>query len=132
MAGIPGQNHPSDGGGGGGGGGPDGAAGTHGLDDYNGTNGGSGSNTIPLGSATAEPRSAGHGYISISYTNENGILFDGGVVTVSEGRVRHEFRNPGEYNLVSIYQFTRSRTKKCQEAINKSTNWDKERYGVYN
>lgn len=107
MAGGAGQNHPYDGGGGGGGGGPNGSGGAAGSGDYNGSNGGDGSDTVPVGAVAGGPGSYGSGYVSLTYEDFYGILFEGGVITVERsdtpgipGRITHVFFNPGIYNVV--------------------------------
>jgi len=114
MAGAAGQNHPYDGGGGGGGGGPDGPGGAAGSGDYNGVNGGDGSDLVPVGATAGGPGSYGSGYVSVSYEDTYGLMFDGGSITIEKGsydeitgryipgRITHVFFNPGIYELVGV------------------------------
>lgn len=99
MAGFPGQSHPDDGGAGGGGGGPNGGGGLAADGDRNGKNGNDGVDIVPLGSTLGGGGSAGNGYASFSYDDTYGILWDGGTITVENGRVTHVFFLPGTYRL---------------------------------
>jgi hypothetical protein len=102
MAGGAGQNHPYDGGGGGGGGGPDGAGGAAGSGDYNGVNGTDGTDVVPTGAEAGGAGSYGAGYVSLTYSDMYGILFEGGSITLdrANGLITHVFFVPGVYEIV--------------------------------
>jgi hypothetical protein len=102
MAGGAGQNHPYDGGGGGGGGGPDGAGGAAGSGDFNGVNGTDGTDIVPIGAEAGGAGSYGPGYVSLTYSDIYGILFEGGSITLDRenGRITHVFFVPGVYEIV--------------------------------
>lgn len=102
MAGGAGQNHPYDGGGGGGGGGPDGSGGAAGSGDYNGVNGTDGTDVVPTGAEAGGAGSYGSGYVSLTYSDMYGILFEGGSITLDResGLITHVFFVPGVYEIV--------------------------------
>jgi hypothetical protein len=114
MAGYTGASHPADGGGGGGGGGPDGSGGAHGSGDYNGATGSDGTDVYPANvSVITTTGGYANGYVSISYDDTFGLLFEGGDITYEPaapgstpdtyGRITHVFWQPGVYNPTSTY-----------------------------
>jgi hypothetical protein len=114
MAGSAGGNHPADGGGGGGGGGPNGVGGNYGSGDYNGVTGSDGTDVYPANvSVTSNTGSYADGYVSISYDDVFGLLFDGGDITYDPaapgsvpgtyGRITHIFWKPSVYTLTSTF-----------------------------
>lgn len=120
MAGSAGGNHPADGGGGGGGGGPNGAGGNYGSGDYNGVTGSDGTDVVPTFYA-ASPAvvttggSYGSGYVSISYDDFYGVLFNEGEITFTPpdpfdltrnplmGTITHVFYQPDVITLTSTF-----------------------------
>ena len=118
MAGTAGGNHPADGGGGGGGGGPDGAGGNYGSGDYNGVTGSDGTDILPTFYAVTPATvvaggSYGNGYVSITYDDFFGILFNEGEITLAPpapdapnqlvGTITHVFYQPTTITLTSTF-----------------------------
>ena len=121
MAGSAGGNHPTDGGGGGGGGGPDGSGGNYGSGDYNGVTGSDGTDILPEqnpNSQIAVPNidpsgSYGNGYVSITYEDLFGVLFNEGEITFNPpapdapnplvGTITHVFFQPTVITLTSAF-----------------------------
>ena len=121
MAGTAGGSHPSDGGGGGGGGGPDGSGGNYGSGDYNGVTGTDGSDTTPApypnsqlpAPDTSFSGSYGNGYVSITYEDLYGVLFNEGKISFNPpgpdapnplvGTITHVFFQPTVITLTSAF-----------------------------
>jgi hypothetical protein len=118
MAGSAGGNHPADGGGGGGGGGPNGAGGSYGSGDYNGVTGSDGADVLPTFYAVTPAvvstgGSYGNGYVSITYEDFFGIMFNEGEITINppkpdapnqlQGTITHVFYQPTVITLTSAF-----------------------------
>ena len=116
MAGTAGGNHPSDGGGGGGGGGPNGSGGNYGSGDYNGVTGTDGTDVIytnPRPTTTVSSGSYGNGYLSITYEDFFGVMFNEGEISYSppaadapnqlQGTITHVFYRPTVIILTSTF-----------------------------
>ena len=116
MAGTAGGNHPSDGGGGGGGGGPAGTGGNYGSGDYNGVTGADGADFInpnPRPAVITTGGSYGNGYLSITYEDFFGVMFNEGEISYSppaadalnqlQGTITHVFYQPTIITLTSTF-----------------------------